>query len=96
MLLHRRRREDRFLAHVAGRVGVGNIIAHHLQADLHRLQRVAAHLNRAEKTHAPPLNERDYVVRGPLLEHTDSVQTMRPNLAVRYRQATEASSAHAT
>ena len=50
--LHRRRHEDRFLPHVAGRVGVGNIIAHHVQANLHGLQRVAAHLNRAEETHA--------------------------------------------
>ena len=54
LLLHRRRRIDRFLADVAGRVGVGNVIAHHLQADLHRPQRVAAKLDRAEKTHAPP------------------------------------------
>ena len=69
LLLNAGRNKVRLLAHVAGRVGVGNIIAHHLQADLHRLQRVASHLNGAEKTHAPPTAKEECCAGGTLGEH---------------------------
>ena len=50
-LLHRRGREDHPLADEARRVGVGNVVADDVQADLHRLQRVARHLDGAEERH---------------------------------------------
>jgi len=48
LLLDAGRHEQGFLPDETGRAGIGNVIAYHLQTNLHGLQRVAAHLNRAE------------------------------------------------
>ena len=40
-----------YLAAIAGGAGIGDILARHLQSNLLDLQRVAGHLNGAEKRH---------------------------------------------
>jgi hypothetical protein len=62
-----------------------------LQADLHRLQRAAANLNRAKKTHAPPLARESTISRAPrpVCRSCNTQENAQPRAApptTKYRQ----------